>query len=179
MDEERAKGAFLGEGAGSKAGQRGAPRTWDSRAEKKRRAAQVTGVSGEGAQAGEVNQPIAGAGPGGGHGERSLRAPWKLRGAGEASLPPDSARGPRQGRRPTASRVAEGRRGMSEAGLRSERRPRRAALPGASKNLPVPHRSEAARGSRARGGPSRASPHRGWEASSGQLEGPSGSPGEH
>lgn len=72
-----------------------------------------------------------------------------------------------------------GRRGMSEAGLRSERQPRRAALPGASKNLPVPHRSEAARGSRARGRPSRASPHRGWEASSGQLEGPSGSPGEH
>lgn len=147
----------------SKTGQSGAPRAGDSRAEKKLRAARVTGACGGGraGRGGHSAQPT-GAGSGGGHGERSLRAPWKPRGRGRhPSL--DSAHGPRRGRRPTASRGTEGRGGMSEAGLRRQRRPRRAALPGVgwgepSKNLPVPGRSVAARGSRARGRPSRAAP---------------------
>lgn len=177
MDEERAKEAFLGESYG---GAEGGSEGWRRQGRKK-----AAGRPGHGGGWGRARRPGRSVSPAdwgwawGRAGRKEPQSTLETSREGEASLS-DSALGPRRGRRPTAWLGGEG----GEASLRrgSGRKGGRGGLPcpGASeKSLPGPGRTVAARGSRARGRPSRSLLPEGWEASAGQSEGPSGSWSEH
>lgn len=121
------------------------------------------GRVGEGAQAGEVNQPSRlELGLGVGTEKGASEHPGRLAGGG--GVPPWTqlmARGEEGARPPRGARrggEACPRRGSGGQGVQGRRPCRGRGGGGASKNLPVPGRSVAARGSRARGRPSRAAP---------------------